>query len=172
MVKEGGEEEWVLYQSTEVIWENCNPSFIQTLSLKFEFQRIQRIKLELVNMGSVRGKSNSTVGSCVFLLSEILMAPDMSCTYKLLSAGNGGEVGEMVVKGCLQYSEVKFLKVRLSIQNIRKVHTCFCFLARKPSTFIRIYRKNNFNHLYQIYQSEVQAATCNPQFNQITLNLG
>ncbi|CAD8081247.1 unnamed protein product [Paramecium sonneborni] len=155
-------DDWSKIGQTELIWNNLNPNFANSIIIDYHFEVQQHLKLEVhhyvnENQSKIIGIAQTSVGEIAGTKDQLLMAD--------LFNQQGKKSGKIIVKADQVKQCKDDLEITISGQNI--LDTRFWFW-RGACPFLRFYRlrKDDSNPIL-VYETEYIKDSSNPVWKTI-----
>mmetsp|Transcript_31979 Transcript_31979/g.23135 ORF Transcript_31979/g.23135 Transcript_31979/m.23135 type:complete len:131 (+) Transcript_31979:247-639(+) len=86
---------------TEVVHDNLNPEFIETVETQYHFETMERFRVEVYdcdNAGNINDLSaHDFIGGLDFTLHEVVTARDSKATKAIINEKKNGETGQIII---------------------------------------------------------------------------
>lgn len=93
--------QWKKIGQTEVVKDNLNPEFIQTVETQYHFETMERFRVEVYDCDDTADINNFSahdfIGGLDFTLHEVVTARDSTATKTLINEKKGSETGQIII---------------------------------------------------------------------------
>lgn len=159
-IRNPSDKEYRQLGKTETISDNLNPDFVKKFILNYNFEVVQKIKVEVWDIDLV---SNDFIGEHETTIAQIVANPGREYRGDLKDK-RGKKTGILI----LVAEEIVDCKKRIvmSIAGCSILgNSFFC----RPKTFLTVWRSNEDGTFTLVYRTETSSSTHNPQWKKIEL---